>query len=173
VRRCAIIVLLLLAAASISLAAEIVVKDALILGPLGRGSRSLVASDPIELARVAGTLRPPREGNSVELLPEKRLVWTKASCDQEGWFSSDALVGGYAFATVDSDEDRVMILDAAGHSLVFVNGEPRAGDPYEYGFVRLTRIILGRHPCRLGHSRLRSGGCQSSRGYFQFAANSK
>ena len=31
----------------------------------------------------------------------------------------------------------VMLLEAAGDDLAYVNGEPRAGDPYEYGYVHL------------------------------------
>ena len=38
---------------------------------------------------------------------------------------------------VPSDDDRVMILEASGHSLVYANGEPRAGDPYSHGYVHL------------------------------------
>jgi poly(3-hydroxybutyrate) depolymerase len=34
-----------------------------------------------------------------------------------------------------------MLLDAAGHSVVFVNGGPRAGDPYSHGYVRLPVLL--------------------------------
>ena len=33
--------------------------------------------------------------------------------------------------------DGVMILEATGHTMVYVNGEPRTGDPYGNGIVRL------------------------------------
>jgi dienelactone hydrolase len=48
-----------------------------------------------------------------------------------------ALAGGWIYATVNSATERVMMLEASGHGTVFVNGEPRGGDPYSWGFVRV------------------------------------
>ncbi|HEV2473999.1 MAG TPA: prolyl oligopeptidase family serine peptidase, partial [Chthonomonadales bacterium] len=56
---------------------------------------------------------------------------------KDGGFSSPSLRGGYAFASVPSSRAQVMILEASGDSLVYVNGEIRAGDPYGYGYVHL------------------------------------
>src|SRR5205814_2583771 len=41
---------------------------------------------------------------------------------------------------------RTMLLDAQGHDMVYVNGEPRAGNPYQTGYVRLpVRLHQGRN----------------------------
>ena len=33
--------------------------------------------------------------------------------------------------------ERLLLLEASGHALVYLNGEPRGGDPYAHGYVRL------------------------------------
>src|SRR5207249_6706640 len=61
--------------------------------------------------------------------------------DQDDKVSAPALVGGYACFAVTSDTERVMILAASGHAMVYVNGEPRAGDVYQTGYVRLPVLL--------------------------------
>ncbi len=34
-----------------------------------------------------------------------------------------------------------MILEASGHAVAMVNGEPRVGDPYEMGYVKLPVLL--------------------------------
>jgi poly(3-hydroxybutyrate) depolymerase len=46
-------------------------------------------------------------------------------------------VGGYQYIAVESPVDRVMLLHAAGHSMAYINGEPRYGDPYGYNYTLL------------------------------------
>src|SRR5262249_16674597 len=41
------------------------------------------------------------------------------------------------YVPVTSDIDQIVLLNAIGHGLVYVNGEPRAGDPYSNGIVRV------------------------------------
>jgi poly(3-hydroxybutyrate) depolymerase len=92
--------------------------------------------------RVRGEFPAPRDSDSVALRTGRKVTWTKIQADKDGWITADVLGGGYAFATIDNDgPERVMILDAAGHTTVFVNGEPRVGDPYEYGYVRLPILL--------------------------------
>jgi dienelactone hydrolase len=43
--------------------------------------------------------------------------------------------------TAEASASRVMLLEASGHSMVYVNGEPRVGDPYETGWVRLPILL--------------------------------
>jgi hypothetical protein len=44
---------------------------------------------------------------------------------------------GYLYLSFESDEDAVMWLHADGHNMAYVNGVPRAGDIYAYGYVYL------------------------------------
>jgi poly(3-hydroxybutyrate) depolymerase len=105
-------------AGPVTLPGEVLVRSA------GRPtSRDPVATDPVRAAFAAGTWAPPKDG-------------------ADGWRSvplkdGSAAAAGYTYVPVTADADRVMLLDAAGHSMVYVNGEPRIGDVYRTGYVRI------------------------------------
>src|SRR5262249_39271991 len=63
-------------------------------------------------------------------------TWEEAKA-KDSAITHPALGGGYLYWPVTSDAARVMILEASGHLLCYVNGEPRTGDPYQNGIVRL------------------------------------
>ncbi len=63
-----------------------------------------------------------------------KLAWKVAKTSAEGWF--EGLGGGYLASKVSSPEARVLVLEATGHGMVYINGEPRAGDPYGYGYLK-------------------------------------
>jgi dienelactone hydrolase len=111
----------------------------LVIGPVGRHGRAPVHTDPIEAAVVAGRWTAPQAGDKVG-----EQVWQEALPDDNGWLRHDALRRGYACMTVEADVDRVMILEPAGHSMVYVNGVPRVGDPYKTSWPRLpVRLRAG------------------------------
>jgi dienelactone hydrolase len=124
-------VLLLLARLPAS-AEETVFTKALVAGPVSRSGRTLIHRDPVEAQIVRGAWKPPIPGESVAA-----TTWAELQADTEGLFRGRALSGGYAYVAVPSERDRILILEAAGHSMVYVNGVPRTGDPYSYGYVRL------------------------------------
>lgn len=109
----------------------------LVLPRVGRAGRTPVHTDALEALIVQGRWSSPTAGSSVALPDGSNSVWTQAEAGQDGWLSDNALAGGYAYAGVESNEPGVMILEAQGHNLVYVNGEPRMGDPYSNGYVRI------------------------------------
>src|SRR4051812_42931137 len=119
----------LLAFASIGSAAEpIVVPREVLVRPAGRPSgRDPVATDPVRAAFAAGTWAPPTAGT-------------------DGWQSvavkdGNVQAAGYTYVPLMVDADRIVILEAAGHSMVYVNGEPRVGDVYRTGYVRIPVLL--------------------------------
>ncbi|MFM8783948.1 MAG: hypothetical protein ACKOFI_02030 [Phycisphaerales bacterium] len=132
-------------------AGEIVIREALALtvdAPRS-ASRTLLRIDPVEYALITGTLGTPKDGalpslgDGVRSAKDQR-PWTAVTAGGDGVFSGergtpagDALSGGWFHATVDAPEAGVMMLVASGHGSVFVNGNPRGGDPYSWGFVEL------------------------------------
>ncbi len=54
--------------------------------------------------------------------------WGGCTVGEDGWFKGPSLRRGYFYASVDAERDKIMILEAAGHSQVLVNGVPRGGD---------------------------------------------
>src|SRR5262245_34812504 len=122
-------------------AAEIVIRDFLVIEAVGKAGRSPIHTDAIEARIVAGERIEAREGDSVPMPDGSSKTWQVAKAGMDGTLEHAALRGGYAFARVDVDTDDVWLLEAAGHNLVYVNGELRTGDPYSLGFVQLPMAL--------------------------------
>ncbi len=123
---------------SASIFAETMVPtEALAVGPVGRYGRVPFHRDPVHHALIMGDLREPVEGDVLFGLDEAQHEWHAVTVNEEGWFESSSLRGGYAWVNVEADAAGTYILDASGHGMVYVNGEPRMGDLYETGYVKL------------------------------------
>ncbi|MCC7292681.1 MAG: prolyl oligopeptidase family serine peptidase [Phycisphaerales bacterium] len=130
-------------------------EEALVLPALGKFQRTPVYTDEVEYLRAHGQLESPKEGAAIASANGVEGTWKRIRAAEDGFFRDDALGGGYAFLSWDSPGDRVLLLSATGQSAAFVNGEPRAGDPYNYGKLALpVRIRAGRNeillPCGRG-----------------------
>lgn len=112
------------------------ITDVLTLSGATRGGRSPIQIDPVQAMMAAGSWKAPAVGDEVVGADGKPHAWVKQHSDT-GLFEGEAFAGSYALATVQSDADRIALLDARGHSLVYVNGVPRMGDPYGFGFMQL------------------------------------
>lgn len=107
----------------------------LVISAGARGGRTPVRTDPIEALLVNGAWKTPNEGDS--LGEDARVKWEKVPAGPNGTIRHPSLAGGYALWKFDSDTIQTMVLEAQGHGMVYVNGEPRPGDPYGYGFLAL------------------------------------
>jgi hypothetical protein len=119
---------------------EIVLKDCLVIKSVGQAGRSPLHLDAIEADIVAGRWKPPAAGDAVEAPNGPKRTWEAASANN-GALQHEALRGGYLYWNVSSESERVLILEASGHLLVYVNGEPRVGDPYQNGIVRVPVLL--------------------------------
>ena len=131
---------LLLSVTAPQQAGAIEIREVLALESVGSGGRVPIVTNALTAKLVNGEFRAPVEGEAFDWPGEAR-VWSKVEANAEGAFSGRAFRGGFAYASVPSDSDRVMVLEAAGHSYVYVNGEPRGGDPYSFG--------VSKHPVKL------------------------
>ena len=86
--------------------------------------RSPVRMDPIELEIIKGNLGTP-------------TTWGAVKADEKGVFHGEAFNSGYALFTIKSETEKIMLLEATGDSMVYVNGAPRVGDPYSAGYVSI------------------------------------
>jgi hypothetical protein len=112
-----------------SWAETITLRRGLAVGGGGRAGRSPVHSDAIEAEIISGKWQRPAEGNRVQLADGTSRQWHPIAADTNGWFADESWRGGYALVPVTVESNCVMLLEAAGDDLVYVNGEPRAGDP--------------------------------------------
>jgi fermentation-respiration switch protein FrsA (DUF1100 family) len=59
------------------------------------------------------------------------LKWEPIGVDTSGYFTGD-LYRAYVYTEFNSPEDRIALLDASGHTRIYINGEPHEGDHYDY-----------------------------------------
>ncbi|MDZ4830890.1 MAG: prolyl oligopeptidase family serine peptidase [Phycisphaerae bacterium] len=133
------------AIASVSFAADPLphrFTEALIIGGVGKSGRTPIRFDALEYVLVQGKFSPPRAGDTVTATDGTVRTWERVAAKEDAQrISHELLANGYAYATMESDTDRVALLSATGHALVYVNGEPRVGDPYGYDFTRIPVAI--------------------------------
>lgn len=118
---------------------EITLREGLVISGVTRGGgRRPFTADAVQAQMVRGAWQPPKAGDTVRLPDGAERVWEAIRADEQGVFTSRSLTGGgYLYANVDSPQERIALLEARGHSGVYVNGELRPGDPYDYGYLRL------------------------------------
>jgi poly(3-hydroxybutyrate) depolymerase len=117
----------------------------LALASFGRSRRVAVSADPVALAVVKGTFEPPRAGDVLRDSRDREQHWQAVDA-MDAAYAVPNLAGGWLYVPVDSPDERVAMLHAAGHSMVYVNGEPRPGDPYEARFLHVpVQLKSGRN----------------------------
>ena len=110
-------------------------REFLVIAAGARGGRTPVRTDSLEALLVKGAWKTPKEGDA--LGEDSRAKWEKIQAGPNGSIRHPSLAGGYALWKVESDTIQTMVLEAQGHGMVYVNGEPRPGDPYGYGYLAL------------------------------------
>jgi len=104
-------------------------KEGLVLKrPNARNNESR-NTDPVEVSIVNGTWKAPVAGDQV-IFGDTTLAWESIKADDDGWFSDRSVRGAYLYIPVHSEADRIMLLDAFGNDLVYINGELRVGNRY-------------------------------------------
>ncbi len=112
------------------------VREGLAISGLSRNRRALVAIDPVAARVVAGTWTMPRAGDLVANAEGQPLRWELIQAGNDGTFSHSA-PNGYLAATITMSNEGVMVLEASGNMMVYVNGEPRVGDNYATGYGQI------------------------------------
>lgn len=118
---------------------RIVIGEALVIDGVVRSSRAGVFSDAVLALRARGEWKTPAAGDEITLPDGSKKAWRTVKAEESGAIAIPA--GGYGVAKVVSADERVMMLEAVGHSMVYVNGEPRTGDVYSLGFVRIPVLL--------------------------------
>jgi dienelactone hydrolase len=96
------------------------------------GGRTLISLDPVADLLAKGQLPTPKAGE--KLADNQTATWQPVKANKDGLFQ---LQGGYVYFPVELTEPAVMLLEASGHSIAFVNGQPHTGDTYSYGYLRI------------------------------------
>ena len=114
-----------------------VLREGLVLKSAVRSGRTPFHVDPVEAGIVNGAWAAPHVGHVVTSAGGTNWTWEAVSAETNGTFPEALVRGGYVYIPLPSEREQVMLLKAAGHNMVYVNGEPRTGDPYQNGSVAL------------------------------------
>src|SRR6266511_2041005 len=112
----------------------ILLDDCVVLTAPNRSGRSATHIDLLEAEIVAGRWKTPKAGDTLAVPDGSKRAW-QAGKAKEGTLGVPG--GSYVFWQVSIDAPAVMILEASGHGLAYINGVPRAGDPYSNGLLGL------------------------------------
>ncbi|HEV7926852.1 MAG TPA: prolyl oligopeptidase family serine peptidase [Verrucomicrobiae bacterium] len=115
----------------------ITLREGLILKAKGRIARTPFHVDAVEEMIVKGEWTPPVAGQAFPSSDNTNRVWKPVTASTDGVFTNRELEGGYVYTSVESERSEVKLLRAAGQEVVYVNGEPRPGDPYSNGILAL------------------------------------
>lgn len=125
---------------------EIPIVSGLGVSGVTQGGRAPVGIDTVQSLVVEGKWAEPHAGDKVSGARGGDRTWAEVMANKDGVFEGGPTAGGYVFATVDSDVDKPMLLQASGDTMVYINGVPRAGDPYSYGYLKIP------FPMKKGHN---------------------
>ena len=122
-------------------AKELALTKGLAVGLIGRYGRFAVPTDLLAWQMATGALAAPRAGLVIgQNARGEDLAWkaveAKTEGASEGWIEDRALAGGYGFFVVNSARARIMVLEATGYYVAWVNGEPRGGEKYGADWLR-------------------------------------
>jgi len=134
------LVLIAISSGSARLHAEppVIPDEVLVVPAVNLGGRNPVPVDPLAVGLDHPNWRSPKVGDKLEIPGGPVRTWV-ASPVKDGTFGVPP--GGYGHMPVKSDKARVVVMHAKGHTMAYVNGEPRVGDVYGNGYVRVPLAL--------------------------------
>lgn len=114
-----------------------VLREGLAIRNVGRSGRVPFPTDAVHALIASGKWKDPRAGDEITLPGGEKRAWTAFKAEANGSFNQGPIQGGYACFELQRGAPEVMILEASGHGMAYVNGEPFAGDPYGNGYLKV------------------------------------
>ncbi|TDE17524.1 carboxylesterase family protein [Dyadobacter psychrotolerans] len=111
-------------------------SEGLGVGPVHQYGREALYKDQLAYLLYSGTLVSPKEGSQISTT-QAELKWKPVKTDTSHRFRGDSFSNGYVYLTYDSKKEQAAVLNVTGNDMVFVNGAPRGGDVYRYGWMNL------------------------------------
>lgn len=102
-----------------------------------RSGRTPILTDAV-LAEVAKSgWKSPKLNDMVTTQTGDKRTWIELKSGQDGGFDGQAIQSGYAYFEVDRQKPEIRILESSGWGMVYADGQPRAGDPYGFGYLKM------------------------------------
>lgn len=80
-------------------------------------------------------IAPQTAASTFKTQAGETLIWRAINADSTFTFKGEGLDEGYIYLYYDSEKEQTALLNVAGHSMLFFNGIPHAGDIYNYGWL--------------------------------------
>lgn len=115
-----------------ALPGSVVVRDWIVIPPVDRtGRRPFAPNVVFERHVLAPDAAPPKVGEKLTGERSEERSWSAQTAGDDGSLGGEI---GWAYATVESTERRVVMAKLTGAGRLFVNGAGFPGDLYAYGF---------------------------------------
>lgn len=111
-------------------------KEGLILRTAGMPfNNSAVEHDPVFADVILNGFGISEGKEEYDEFLEKTVRWEPLQISENGEYNDPKLRrNGYLYLEYDSDERKMVLLDASGHTNVIINGLPHEGDHYDFGW---------------------------------------
>jgi len=93
-------------------------------------NETIFTSNPVESALAAGTWKSPKAGEKVRFNDTTERIWKTVKANDKGWIVDSVFGGSFIYIQFEAKKSGIMILQLMGNDMVYVNGSPRAGNPY-------------------------------------------
>ncbi|MEG8945648.1 prolyl oligopeptidase family serine peptidase [Rosettibacter firmus] len=110
----------------------LVLKEGLVIKLPASVRNNILAPNPIVSSIELDKWKTPQEGNLVQFDKGLLKKWEVIKADNSGWFKSDSLRNAYVYIEYNSNKRQIVLLEAMGNEMVYVNGSPYSGNPYRY-----------------------------------------
>lgn len=108
----------------------VVLKEGLLIKLPHYNGNDVITPDAIEASIISGKWKKPEQNQTVESEDKSIGSWEVIKADSDGWIRSRSLHGAYVYFNYKAEKDEIILLEAMGHRMAYINGVPRSGNPY-------------------------------------------
>jgi dienelactone hydrolase len=109
----------------------LIVREALGITLPRRTVSNIILSTPADAWFAGHRTDVPHEGEPVHCADGSEVKWQRIATDSTGWFPGEPPGERFVAVVLDRTVPGRMILEGMGHDIVYVNGTPRSGNPYQ------------------------------------------
>jgi pimeloyl-ACP methyl ester carboxylesterase len=109
----------------------VVLKEGLVIR-LKPNRDNIITPDAVAASVETGEWKTPAENESLKDKDKIIGTWKKINGGENGWFIDTSLYNSYVYFPYESSKDDIVLLEAMGNSMVYVNRTPRSGNPYRF-----------------------------------------
>ena len=115
-----------------------VFDEGLLLPAASRGRGLMPETDIIAWHFANGTWTTPKQGNLLHPMHAENdsfFTWQAAEANEENSFRERMMRRSFLNTRFEATREEVLLLDARGHTQGYINGQPIAGDHYDFGYT--------------------------------------